>query len=179
MTGEAVLGTEELRRDLAQVLGRMNTDPQEVVVIGRQRKPEAVLVSFSRWQDLLAAESGRENTAGQDEIGSGAHEQAEPTEAGGVGIVAASGDLHWDPRDGVAFEVAESVLGNLISVCVVRISEAEQAADPDSAAIASWRERLIGYARQRKSLTVSDPATLRRVVERYGAELREMTGRPQ
>lgn len=179
MTGEAVLGTEELRRDLAQVLGRMNTDPQEVVVIGRQRKPEAVLVSFSRWQDLLAAESGRGSPAGQDARGQAALQPAEPTDTGEVGSGAASGDLHWDPRDGVAFEVAESVLGNLISFCVVRMSEAEQATDPDSAAIASWRERLIGYARQRKSLTVSDPATLRRVVDRYGAELREMTGRPQ
>jgi hypothetical protein len=171
MTSESVLGTEDLRRSLTAVLTRMRTHPQEVVTVGRQRRPEAVLVSFHRWTEMLDAMRAPDPVDG-------------PAQPGRVGLAAAEHagttgeDLHWDPRDGVAFEVAESVLGNLISFCVAELSALEQATVRDEAQIQAWRDRLTGYARQRKQLHISEPATLAAVIERYGNELRELTHRP-
>jgi len=60
MATEPVLGTEDLRRDLAQVLTRMTTQPGYTVVIGRQRKPEAVLVPYELWRELSGDGGGAE-----------------------------------------------------------------------------------------------------------------------
>lgn len=171
MVNEPVLGTEELRRDLAKVLARMQTHPQETVTIGRQRRPEAVLVPIRRWQELTTSMPDRDRPGAPSDP-----DEPVPTTKAASGAATVA-DLHWDPRDGVAFEVAESVLGNLISFCVAELSALEQTAIPDQVEVAAWRDRLTDYARERKQLSISKPATLRSIIDHYGAELRELTNR--
>lgn len=154
MAPEPILGTEDFRRDLAQVLAQIRVDPRHVVTIGRHRRPEAVLVSYAMWQEV----------SGGIDHDAGAHGEHD-------------GDLSWDPADGVAYEVAESVLGDLISYCARELWAAEHVDRPDPATVTAWRDRLTSYAQQRRNLTISDPSNLRAVIERFGAELREVTGR--
>ena len=163
MATEPVLGTEDLRRDLAQVLTRMATQPGYTVVIGRQRKPEAVLVPYELWRELSGdvGESGVETR------------EVPP------GPLPVGGDLHWNPADGIAYEVAESVLGDLISYAVTQLDSAEQAAAADPAEIARWNEKLTEYVFERRALRVDDPGKLRRVIEARGAELRQINGSPR
>jgi len=161
MAREPVLGTEDLRRDLAQVLTRMTTQPGYTVVIGRQRKPEAVLVPYELWREL----SG-------DGGGSDVETREVPS-----GQLLAGGDLSWDPADGVAYEVAESVLGDLISHASSNLWGATHEPAPDPEDVARWEEMLSGYVSERRSLSLNDPGKLRAVIEVRGAELRELTGR--
>lgn len=160
MAEEPVLGTEDVRRDLSQVLARMSTQPGYTVVIGRQRKPEAVLVPYELWREL-----------------SGGRGPAADTDATSLQKVPPGGDLSWEPADGVAYEVAESVLGDLISYASSKLWDATHEPAPNPGDVARWEKTLNGYVSERRSLSLSDPAKLRTVIEVRGAELRERTGR--
>ena len=159
MATEPVLGTEDLRRDLAQVLTRMATQPGYTVVIGRQRKPEAVLVPYELWRELSGS--------------GGDGDEGAATARGRV----RDGDLSWDPADGIAYEVAESVLGDLIGYASSKLWDATHEPAPDPEDVARWKETLHGYVSERRSLSLKDPGKLRAVIDVRGAELRELTGR--
>jgi hypothetical protein len=77
----------------------------------------------------------------------------------------------------VAYEVAESVLGDLISYASSKLWDATHEPAPNPGDVARWEETLNGYVAERRSLSLSDPAKLRTVIEVRGAELRERTGR--
>ena len=152
-----VLGTQELRHMLPQALDRLSVNASEVVIVGRRRVPEAVLISYRRWEEL----------------GGTVMSENRPRHLAAT----APDDLHWDPAAGVDYEVAESVLGDLISYAVARLWDADHAEPVDAAAHGAWRERVAEYAAERRRLTLTDPAAVREVLERRGAELRALTGR--
>jgi hypothetical protein len=159
-TDEGVVGTEQLRRDLSGMLQRLRADPRAIVRVGRQRRPEAVLISYALWQELTSA-ARRDGAAA-------AGEAVSPTQA----------DLRWDPDAGLDYEVVESTLGVLISHCVARHTAAAE--DPGHADPAAevWLQRLQFYAQQRhemKTLLSRDPGALRDARARYARELRELT----
>lgn len=86
-------------------------------------------------------------------------------------------DLSWDPAVGVSYEVAESILGDLIGHASAQLWDATHGAAPDPAEVARWEETLRGYTAERRSLSLHDPEKLREVIEVRGAELRDLTGR--
>lgn len=99
---------------------------------------------------------------------------AEPT----AGMSARSGgELGGDRAVGVTYEVAESILGDLISHASSQLWDATHGASPNPEDVARWETALRGYVAERRGLGLDDPETLREVIEVRGAELRDLTGR--
>lgn len=87
------------------------------------------------------------------------------------------GDLSWDPAVGITYEVAESILGDLISYASSKLWDATHGTSPVSEDVARWEKTLSSYVAERRSLSLDDPGKLRAVIEVRGAELRDLTGR--
>lgn len=87
------------------------------------------------------------------------------------------GDLSWDPALGVTYEVAESILGDLIGHASAKLWDATHGPSADPEEAARWKKTLGGYGAERRALSLHDPDKLREVIEVRGGELRDLTGR--
>ena len=90
----------------------------------------------------------------------------------------AGGELGGDRAVGVVtYEVAESILGDLISHASAQLWDATHGVSPDPEDVARWETALRCYVAERRALGLDDPGKLREVIEVRGAELRDLTGR--
>ena len=80
----------------------------------------------------------------------------------------------WDPQDGVTYEVAEAVLGELIGHCSGRLYKLETAGDADPVARQLWLDLVDFYARKRRELTLRNMPAVRAVIDLYGPVLRRI-----
>lgn len=87
------------------------------------------------------------------------------------------GELVGDRAVGVTYEVAESILGDLISYAASQLWDATHGVSPDPDDVARWETALRGFVAERRALGLDDPGKLREVIEVRGAELRNLTGR--
>lgn len=80
----------------------------------------------------------------------------------------------WTARQGVEFEVAEDIFGDLIAYCVRQLNAEEQREQPNQDRIAHWQDELARYARERRALDGTDAAAVAGVLETYGPLVREL-----
>jgi hypothetical protein len=137
---EGVLGTDELRARLTGLLEDLASG-ESAVVVGRQRRPEAVLVSWAWWRRL----------------------QGEGPVLGNLGDL---GPL--DHQEGLDLEVAQSALGLLIAWYSGAANQERAKAEPDLVRVSEC-EALAGFfVRERRALTIRDRAGVKRVLKEYG-----------
>jgi len=145
-----VLGTDELRSRLTGLLEEMASGGTDHVVVGRQRRPEAVLVSWSTWRRLTGGEP-----AGT--------------------VLGPARDLpSWDAREGLDFEVALDLLGDLIGWYSTEGYAEQGKPVPDPVRVAECDALVSRYAAERKALSIRDRAGVARAIGEYGPLVRRL-----
>lgn len=147
-----VLGTDELRGRLTQLLDEMAAGGLPQVVVGRQRRPEAVLVPWAAWV------------------------QKEPTRSVASGpVLGQVGDLApWTQKESLDLEVAQDLLGQLIAWYSQEGHAEEAGTDPDPVRVSECAALVGRYAQERRSLSVYDRAAVVRVINEYGPVVRRL-----
>lgn len=151
-----VLGTEEVRQRISALLDELREDPDRTVVIGRHRRPEAVLIPYAVWEAMASGQrEPHRPVLGQSNLG------------------------NWTQADAVTFEVAEDLLGDLIGWCNARMWEEREKpnADQDPDEIEKWKREAARYVAEKRALAGADPAAVARVIREYGPLVRDLYGR--
>ncbi|QNE18547.1 hypothetical protein F1D05_12330 [Kribbella qitaiheensis] len=77
-------------------------------------------------------------------------------------------------REGVDYEVAEDVFGDLIGWCAAQ-AEAESAKpDPDPAVLQKWEDQATQYVAERKALDPRDRAAVAAAIAKYTPLVRQL-----
>lgn len=137
---EGVIGTDELRTQLTGLLEELRGG-EGVVVVGRQRRPEAALVSWAWWRRLQSAEPAMS----------------------GVGDL---GPLNH--QEGLDLEVAQSALGLLIAWYSSAALEERARPESDAVRVAECEALTSLFVRERQMLSIRDRAGVLRVLKDYG-----------
>lgn len=78
----------------------------------------------------------------------------------------------WSHADGVAYEIAQDILTQLIAAAGQQITRLRGNPDPDPAQIADWQARRATWAQRRLALTPAETSAVRQVLEDDAATLR-------
>jgi prevent-host-death family protein len=77
-------------------------------------------------------------------------------------------------REGVRYEVAEDLFGDLIGWCAAQIAEEKKKQAPDRAAVQQWIDQVAQYAAERKALRAHDTDAVEAVIAQYGPMVRDL-----
>lgn len=78
------------------------------------------------------------------------------------------------PREGVRYEVAEDVFGDLIGWCSEQVGLELEKSNPDAARIQELTDQARGYVAERRALHPDDLESVNAVLNKYGLLAKEL-----
>ena len=80
-------------------------------------------------------------------------------------------------REGVRYEVAEDLFGDLIGWCAAQIADEKKKPQPDPIAVKRWTDQAAQYVAERKALHAADTDAVEATIARYAPMVRELSRR--
>jgi hypothetical protein len=148
-------GAGQLR--LPDLLDQLHDSADGRLLVGRDRRPEAVLVALPEWERITGEP---QNSA-----------PLPPAPLGHLG--------HRSDEDITAYEVARETFNVVIGWCQSRRYREEKKPDPDTEMITFLVSQITRCIREQRELDPTDREGVARAIQEYGSLSRALLGNPR